>query len=165
MEGGKQSGSSFASDLFGAKDSSTTGSPSGVFGSIFAPPAKVSNTVVVMVVRFWDGNRCIKSETEKKNNPGNPAWSGKTGVSDSNAVGGEGQNQGTASKDASSYYQDQKVETFHYSSSIYYGGQDVYSRPQNAQNPVFSTFNKDGGEDESGTASRGNWWQGKLLSL
>lgn len=24
--------------------------------------------------------------------------------------------------------------------------------------------NKDGGEDDSGSASRGNWWQGRILS-
>lgn len=42
MEEGKQSGSSLASDLFGAKDSTTAASSSaGVFGSIFAPPPKV----------------------------------------------------------------------------------------------------------------------------
>ncbi|KAI3473182.1 hypothetical protein Pfo_028937 [Paulownia fortunei] len=151
MEGGKQSGSSLASDLFGAKDSTAAASSSGIFGSIFAPPAKVL------------GRESLhSSETEKKNNFGNPSWSAKTGVSDNNALGGEGQSQSTTSKDISSYYQEEKVQPFHYSSSIYYGGQDVYSRPQSTQNPGFTTFNKDGGEDDSGSASRGNWWQGSL---
>ncbi|KAG8376964.1 hypothetical protein BUALT_Bualt09G0118900 [Buddleja alternifolia] len=168
MEGGKQSGSSLASDLFGAKDSSAaTSSSSGIFGSIFAPPAKVL------------GRESLhSSETEKKNDNENPAWSAKTGVS-----GGGGQNKSTTSKDNSSYYQEEKVQPFHYSSSIYYGGQDVYSRPESVQNPTFTTcgvarfngsrtnlsklnyydqFNKDGGEDDSGGASRGNWWQGSL---
>lgn len=58
---------------------------------------------------------------------------------DSNAVGGEGQSQSTASKDIKSYYTEEKVQPFHYSSSIYYGGQDVYSRPESAKNPGFTT--------------------------
>ncbi|KAL0451094.1 UNVERIFIED_CONTAM: hypothetical protein Slati_1665800 [Sesamum latifolium] len=151
MEGGKQSGSSFASDLFGAKDSSAAASSSGIFGSIFPPPPKVV------------GQESVRSsEADKKNDSGNPAWSAKPGVSDNKAVGGEGQSQDATSKVISSYFQEEKVQPFHYSSSIYYGGQDVYSRPQSAQNPGFTTFNKDGGEDDSGSASRGNWWQGSL---
>ncbi|KAL0375269.1 UNVERIFIED_CONTAM: hypothetical protein Sradi_3442600 [Sesamum radiatum] len=185
MEGGKQSGSSFASDLFGAKDSSAAASSSGIFGSIFPPPPKVM------------GQESVRSsEADKKNDSGNPAWSAKPGVSDNKTVGGEGQSQDATSKAISSYFQEEKVQPFHYSSSIYYGGQDVYSRPQSAQNPGFTTllalmspgkesfdleneilpfymsvsvivivkqkFNKDGGEDDSGSASRGNWWQGSL---
>ncbi|PIN08969.1 hypothetical protein CDL12_18445 [Handroanthus impetiginosus] len=146
MEGGKQSGSSLASDLFGAKDSSANASSSGIFGSIFAPPAKVL------------GRESLRSsETEKKHDSGNAAWSAKAGSS-----GGRDHSQNTTSKDISSYYPEEKVQPFHYSSSIYYGGQDVYSRPEGAQNPNHTTFNKDGGEDESGSASRGNWWQGSL---
>ncbi|KAL0309925.1 UNVERIFIED_CONTAM: hypothetical protein Sradi_5934800 [Sesamum radiatum] len=144
MEGGKQSGSSFASDLFGAKDSSAAASSSGIFGSIFPPPPKVI------------GQESVRSsEADKKNDSGNPSWSAKSGVSDNKAVVGEGQSQDTTSKVISSYFQEEKVQPFHYSSSIYYGGQDVYSRPQSAQNPGFTTFNKDGGEDDSGSASRG----------
>lgn len=42
MEGGKQTGSSLASDLFGAKDSSAAASSSsGIFSSMFPPPPKV----------------------------------------------------------------------------------------------------------------------------
>ncbi|KAL3639475.1 hypothetical protein CASFOL_017382 [Castilleja foliolosa] len=143
MEGGKkQSGSSLATELFGEKDS-LTGSSSGVFGSIFAPPSKVLGR---------------ESETKKKNGSGNQAWNPKTGFSDTNFVGGEGQ-----SKNINSYFENENVQPFNYNSSIYYGGQDIYNRPpQPAQNPVFTTFNKDGGEDDSGGASRGNWWQGSL---
>ncbi|KAL3826050.1 hypothetical protein ACJIZ3_022079 [Penstemon smallii] len=140
MEGGKQSGSSFTSDLFGAKDSSSSSS---VFGSIFGPP------------------KAGVSQFEKKNDSANQSWSPKPGVSDKNAIGGEGQGQGTTSKDPSSYYQEQNVQPFHYSSSIYYGGQDVYSRPPSTQTPAFTTYNKDGDQDDSNSASRGNWWQGR----
>ncbi|CAN4116013.1 unnamed protein product [Withania somnifera] len=65
-------------------------------------------------------------------------------------------------KQPSSFYQNEKVQPCHLSSSIYYGGQDVYSFPQNNLNSTCPTFNKDNGEDDSGSASRGNWWQGSL---
>ncbi|KAL6520944.1 hypothetical protein OROGR_017513 [Orobanche gracilis] len=129
MEGGrKSSGSSLASDLFGEKDIPTTDSASGIC-SIFSPPPKV-----------WGRGRGreYSSEAEKKSS-GNPYWSAKK---DSNGVGGEGQNQGgTAGKEVRSYFQDEKVQPFHYSSSIYYGGQDVYDRPPETTHnpPVFST--------------------------
>lgn len=61
---------------------------------------------------------------------------------DNKAVGGEGQSQDTTSKAISSYFQEEKVQPFHYSSSIYYGGQDVYSRPQSAQNTTVSNLKR-----------------------
>ncbi|KAI3447726.1 hypothetical protein Pfo_004391 [Paulownia fortunei] len=155
MEGGKKSGSSFTSDLFGAKDSSAAAPSSGIFGSIFAPPARVSG-----------GESLNFSVAEKKNDSVSQARSAKTAVSgsfsDNNAQGGQEQNWSTTSKDMK-YYQDEKVQPFHYSSSIYYGGQDIYSQPESAKNPGVTTFNKDVGEDDSGSASRGNWWQGMML--
>ncbi|KAJ0752963.1 hypothetical protein HanPI659440_Chr09g0330351 [Helianthus annuus] len=53
------------------------------------------------------------------------------------------------------------AEPSYYSSSIYYGGQDVYPPTSNnncSQHPV----HRGGGvEDPNGSsASRGNWWQG-----
>ncbi|KAL0344507.1 UNVERIFIED_CONTAM: hypothetical protein Sradi_4282000 [Sesamum radiatum] len=146
MEGGKKSGSSFTYDLFGAKDSSAAASSSAIFGSIFAPPSRNSG-----------GESLHLSETEKKNASGSQDWSGKNAAS-----GGQEQNRSTAKKEMNSYFQEEKVQPFHYSSSIYYGGQDVYAQPQSTQNPSSTTFNKDVGEDDSGSASRGNWWQGSL---
>ncbi|KAL3839473.1 hypothetical protein ACJIZ3_024064 [Penstemon smallii] len=150
MEGKKQqSGSSFTSDLFGVKDSS---SASGVFSSIFEPPPKVVGR-----------GSLHSSQVEKKNDSGSQSWSAKTGVSDKNGLNSGDQRQGTTSKDMDSYYQEENVQPCHYSSSIYYGGQDVYTRPNNAHNPAgFPTFNKDGENDDSDKASRGNWWQGSL---
>ncbi|CAA0836342.1 Encodes a protein involved in salt tolerance-names SIS (Salt Induced Serine rich) [Striga hermonthica] len=140
MEGRKKK--SLVTELFGEKDSPTAGSSSsGIFGSIFgAPPNKVY------------GGREYPYEAEK--NTGNPAWKQKDG----NVVGGEGQSKvGSTSRDFNSYFQDEKVQPFYYSSSIFYGGQDVYNPPpEAAKTPVFSTFNKDGGEDDSAGASRGN---------
>ncbi|CAA0830534.1 Encodes a protein involved in salt tolerance-names SIS (Salt Induced Serine rich) [Striga hermonthica] len=142
MEGRKKK--SLATDLFGEKDSRPAGSSSSeILGSIFGnPPNKVYG-------------RENPSKTEK--GTGNPAWNTKN---DNNAVVGEG--QGSKSS-INSHFLDEKTPPFHYSSSIYYGGQDIYHPPpEPSKSPVFSTFNKDGGEDDPGTASRGNWWQGSL---
>ncbi|KAL6508014.1 hypothetical protein OROGR_024209 [Orobanche gracilis] len=134
MEGGrKPSGSSLVSHLFGEKDIPTTDSASGIC-SIFTPPPKSFFSFFIV----WGRGHEYSSEAEKKSS-GNPYWSAKK---DGNGVGGEGQNQGgTAGKEVRSYFQDEKVQPFHYSSSIYYGGQDVYDRPpQTTHNPpVFST--------------------------
>ncbi|KAK6152489.1 hypothetical protein DH2020_015124 [Rehmannia glutinosa] len=129
MEGGKKSGSSFATDLFGAKDNSSVSAPSSaILGSIFATPARVSV-----------GESLNFSETEKKKKDAltqasNAKASVSGSLSDNNAQCKQGQSWSTASNDKSLYYQEEKVEPFHYSSSIYYGGQDVYSPPQSAQN-------------------------------
>ncbi|KAF6176023.1 hypothetical protein GIB67_032646 [Kingdonia uniflora] len=51
------------------------------------------------------------------------------------------------------------------SSSIYYGGQDIYpNSPSTGSSDSSYNFKKDGGdgEDDSNEASRGNWWQGSL---
>ncbi|XP_073134157.1 uncharacterized protein [Henckelia pumila] len=151
MEGGKKSASSFTSELFGSKDSDVAASSSGIFGTIFAPPAKKAV-----------GNDSLRMpEKEKKQDSGSQSWNSNTAVSESNANGG-GNFQRSEGKDMGSFYPVENVHPCHYSSSIYYGGQDVYSRPQIAQSPVFTTFNKDGGEDDKDGASRGNWWQGSL---
>ncbi|KAL1222072.1 hypothetical protein V5N11_025528 [Cardamine amara subsp. amara] len=50
------------------------------------------------------------------------------------------------------------------SSSLYYGGQDVYSRT--THNQTYPTINKDQVRDDDDAKSldacRGNWWQGSL---
>ncbi|KAM7464014.1 hypothetical protein LguiA_032135 [Lonicera macranthoides] len=151
MEGkrpvGNSSSSSFTSDLFGSKDSSVSSSSSGIFASIFAPSSKVL------------GRESLRSESiEKKQD----SWNNKHGAQDANSRGKEGDNQNPPNRDMSSYYNEEKVQPCHLSSSIYYGGQDVYSHPKSTQNSGNLTHNKDGGEDDSGSASRGNWWQGSL---
>ncbi|XP_010503301.1 PREDICTED: uncharacterized protein LOC104780496 isoform X1 [Camelina sativa] len=54
--------------------------------------------------------------------------------------------------------------TCNLSSSIYYGGQEVYS--QSTQNFTYPPINKDQDRDKndanSSDASRGDWWQGSL---
>ncbi|OIT35912.1 PREDICTED: uncharacterized protein LOC109242752 [Nicotiana attenuata] len=145
MEGTKPTSSSFTSDLFGSKESSAS-STSGIFGSIFPPPSKGHGS-------------SVHSETvQPKRDSVIQARNAKGGYSGSTTPS----NEAAQNKQTNSFYQNEKVQPCHLSSSIYYGGQDVYSFPQNNQNSNYTTFNKDNGEDDSGSASRGNWWQGSL---
>ncbi|KAL5740504.1 hypothetical protein ACOSP7_029388 [Xanthoceras sorbifolium] len=150
MEGRKQVGSasSITNELFGSKESSS----SGIFGSIFPPPHKVL------------GRESLRSDSmEKKQDYSKESWNTKPGAPGDASKNCESETQGNLNKDMSSMYQDQRVQPCHLSSSIYYGGQDIYSQPQNSQGSGINTvFKKDGGEDDSGSASRGNWWQGSL---
>nr|GFC28322.1 uncharacterized protein [Tanacetum cinerariifolium] len=63
--------------------------------------------------------------------------------------------------DMSPFYDQEKSQPCPLSSSIYYGGQDIYPNSHTTKNNSgHSTYNKDGEDD--GRASRGNWWQGSL---
>lgn len=155
MEGKKglgSSSSSFTTELFGSKESPSS---TGIFGSIFAPPSKVL------------GRESLRYDvTAKRPDSPNEPWNtkpGASGLSGNSSKACEGENQSTANRDVSSIYQEQRGQPCHLSSSIYYGGQDVYSYPQSSQGSgLNSVYKKDGGEDDSGSASRGNWWQGSL---
>ncbi|XP_058751768.1 uncharacterized protein LOC131624866 [Vicia villosa] len=69
----------------------------------------------------------------------------------------------TKNTDISCLYQNHNVHTCHLSSSIFYGGQDIYPQTQSSQNASFnSLYNNYGGEDDSEMATRGDWWQGGL---
>jgi len=52
----------------------------------------------------------------------------------------DGETQNTAHKDMSSIYQEQKVQPCQLSSSIHYGGQDIYSRPKSTQDSGFNSL-------------------------
>uniref|UniRef100_M0ZQ10 Uncharacterized protein n=1 Tax=Solanum tuberosum TaxID=4113 RepID=M0ZQ10_SOLTU len=116
MEGTKKtSSSSFTSDLFGSKETSASSSSS-IFGSIF-PPSK--------------GHGSMNSE-QLKHDPVIQDRNAKGGYSGSTPTSNEASSQQAAqNKQPSSFYQNEKVQPCHLSSSIYYGGQDVYSFPQN----------------------------------
>ncbi|XP_061366889.1 uncharacterized protein LOC133310017 [Gastrolobium bilobum] len=150
MEGRKQVGSSssFTSELFGSNESHPS-SASGVFESIFSPSSKVF------------GRESLRSEVIGKT--AREGWNTKISTPDYISKVSDGETQSTENKDMSSIYQEQRVQPCHLSSSIYYGGQDIYSHPQSTQDSgLNSLYKKDGGEDDSGSASRGNWWQGSL---
>ncbi|KAK6927025.1 hypothetical protein RJ641_008744 [Dillenia turbinata] len=155
MESKKQVGSSssLTSELFGVKESSPSSPSTGIFASIFQPPAVLmgekppSSEVMESVHKH-------SSENYAWNNQGSPAKYKEAGFNS------------MPTKDRSSYYQEQRVEPCYLSSSLYYGGQDMYSNSSNTQNSgSYPIFKKDNGEDDpNGTnldsAYRGNWWQG-----
>ncbi|GLT92612.1 hypothetical protein SLE2022_104430 [Rubroshorea leprosula] len=137
------SSSSLASELFGSKDSPS--SSTGIFASIFAPrDSKVLGR---------ESLRPPDSMANKQYRP-NEVWNTKPGVYGHTSKGRESEGQNA-----------QRVEPYgpcHLSSSIYYGGPDVVSEPQSAQASGVNSVYMEGGEDDSQSASRGNWWQGSL---
>ncbi|KAL2336530.1 hypothetical protein Fmac_010976 [Flemingia macrophylla] len=147
MEGRKQMGSSsFTSEVFGSNQSQKS-SASGIFESMFSPPPKVL------------GRESLRTEVSDKTT--SDGWNSKVGTYGYNSKGNDSETRTTGHNDMSSIYQDQRVQPCHLSSSIYYGGQDIYSRPKSTHDSGLNClFKTDGVEDDSGSASRGNWWQG-----
>lgn len=150
-QAGSSSSSSFTADLFGSKDSSPS---KGIFSSIFPPPTTVGgrNSSSSKVLESWP-----KQPLEGS------AW---THGMQAPLAGSATYN--IPNKDRTSVFQEERVEPCHLSSSLYYGGQDIYSRSSSTQTSTsYPIFKKDGGEDDpngsnSQDASRGNWWQGSL---
>ncbi|KAG7033807.1 hypothetical protein SDJN02_03532 [Cucurbita argyrosperma subsp. argyrosperma] len=145
-ESESESSSSRTTDPFGSKHSSYS-STTGIFGSIFAPSSKVLGRDSLL-------SQAKEGERDSVNGP----WIPNAEAQDDNGSHRQKERQEKKDKDMSSIYQEQGAQPCHLSSSIYYGGQDVYAHPQNSHNFEF----KEGGEDDSGSASRGNWWQGSL---
>ncbi|KAI3470799.1 hypothetical protein Pfo_027462 [Paulownia fortunei] len=143
---GSCSSSSFTVDLFGPKDSSKSSSSStGLFGSIFGPPTSMVPGRDTSRPDFGHayGNAKHETTTDCKTQKGSPM-----------------------KKDKNSEYENGTVEPCYYNSSIYYGGQEVYSPTTRNLSPQHN-YKKDGenvdlNESNSTCASRGNWWQGSL---
>ncbi|KAG8484025.1 hypothetical protein CXB51_023237 [Gossypium anomalum] len=124
MEGKKNVGSSsssITSKLFGSKDSPPSSS-AGIFGSIFAPPSKAQIF----------GRESLRPAGAKTQHSPNEPWNTKPGASALGVVV-EGETDNTENRDKSDKYQEQRIYPCHLSSSIYYGGQDVYLYPQGSQ--------------------------------
>ncbi|PON56530.1 hypothetical protein PanWU01x14_180980 [Parasponia andersonii] len=144
-------GSSSLDHLFGPKDvSSSTSSTTGLFGTIFPLPSAVLGK-------------------EKKRDLANQVGSGKNEKSENVAQSRKGESSGVTSKD-SIYQNYQTAEPCYFSSSIYYGGQENYSPRTSTTHESQHIFKKDGSEDDSNgnnsnSALRGNWWQGKILCI
>uniref|UniRef100_A0A166BX74 Uncharacterized protein n=1 Tax=Daucus carota subsp. sativus TaxID=79200 RepID=A0A166BX74_DAUCS len=141
-------------DLFGPKDSSQSSSSTGVFGSVFGPPS------------MGLGRDSSISGPTRKQDYGNT----KQGIQDYNSQRNyKSESGGKQSKDRTSnstYNQNELSNPCYYSSSIYYGAQEVYS-PNSPSKTTTShhAIKKDGGADDShgsnsNSASRGNWWEG-----
>ncbi|XP_052198204.1 uncharacterized protein LOC127805329 [Diospyros lotus] len=151
------SSSSSFTDLFAPNDSSSSSSSSstGLFGSVFGPPS--------MGLR----RDCSQPGAMAKHDVANQYGNGKHGTTTSDNISyrGKGESCGVSSKDKSSIYHSEPAEPCYFSSSIYYGGQEVYS-PVNQPTASQHIVKKDGGDDPHGSnlngASRGNWWQGSL---
>ncbi|XP_028187941.1 uncharacterized protein LOC114374490 isoform X2 [Glycine soja] len=73
------------------------------------------------------------------------------------SMGNHGETQNTTQKDMSSIYQEQRLQPCQLSSSIHYGGQDIYSCPKSTQDSGYNSllYKKDGVEDDLGS----NLWQ------
>ncbi|KAG8390046.1 hypothetical protein BUALT_Bualt01G0042500 [Buddleja alternifolia] len=150
MEKAKQVGSSsssFTTDLFGPKDSSKSSST--VFGSIFGPPT----TVPGKDTSREDFGRASNAKHEYTD------YASQKGV---NVMKKDKNNP-------NNYENGSRVEpSCYFNSSIYYGGQEVYSPTTRNISPPHN-FKKDGevdpNEDNSNCASRGNWWQGEESTI
>ncbi|XP_022755836.1 uncharacterized protein LOC111303676 isoform X2 [Durio zibethinus] len=153
MESKRQVGSSssFTAELFGSKESSSSSSK-GIFSSIFQPPSSVGgrNPTSSKVLEYWPKQRL----------------EGSTWRHGMQAPVAESATYNIPNKDRNSVFHEERVEPCHLSSSLYYGGQDIYSRSSSTQSSTsYPIFKKDGGEDDpngnnSQDASRGDWWQG-----
>ncbi|CAI9273563.1 unnamed protein product [Lactuca saligna] len=145
--GSSSSSSSFTENLFGPKDPSAATS-SGLFSSVFGP----SSTGLGK-----DSSHSTNTGASKKQEFGGPYGIGKHSTPDHKTQRCIGE------KDGNPIYQNETAEPSYLSSSIYYGGQEVYS-PNSQPCRPHHTFKKDGGDEDpnNNTASRGNWWQGSL---
>ncbi|GMH04245.1 hypothetical protein Nepgr_006084 [Nepenthes gracilis] len=133
------SSSSIAMELFGPKESSSSSSSNSIFGSVFGLPP-----------------------TGKGRDSATAGKPYSTGHVSHGSLGNSAPN----SNERSCYYQQETVGPCNLSSSIYYGGQDVYS-PSTCTPDSQPTFKRDEQDDDPDgrnlhSASRGNWWQGSL---
>ncbi|KAK4353815.1 hypothetical protein RND71_026009 [Anisodus tanguticus] len=145
--GSFSSGSSFTNELFGPKEPSN----STLFGSVFGPPSTGLRRDPI-----HSGDRGSSRIQDQGNQYGNT----KYGTTDNGSKRIKGDNN---TKDKTLMYQNEKVELpCNFSSSIYCGGQDVYSPTNQTTGSQNNIVKKDGGDDGSNSASRGNWWRGSL---
>ncbi|GLU11523.1 hypothetical protein SLE2022_282620 [Rubroshorea leprosula] len=161
MDGKRQVGSSsssFTAELFGIKESPASMS-TGIFASMFPAPS-------VVIGRNSSSSKAL--EPWKKQPVENQTWSLNHRMQGKLASYPEGGAYNIPNKERNSIYQEERAEPCHLSSSLYYGGQDIYSHSPSSQTSAsYPVFNKNEGEDDpignnSQGASRGNWWQGSL---
>ncbi|XP_078445252.1 uncharacterized protein LOC144714392 [Wolffia australiana] len=82
------------------------------------------------------------------------SWRGQNGDADG---GGQERNAG---------YHQEKIDPCSFSSSLYYGGQDICTNngPVSTHGSGYNNFKRDGDDEPTNpnAVSRGNWWQGSL---
>ncbi|KAL9274364.1 hypothetical protein AKJ16_DCAP20607 [Drosera capensis] len=136
------SSSSIATELFGQKEASS--SSGSLFGSVFDSPATTGKGRSSLQGNSYSEYRTGNSKNERPDNVGQ-------------------------SKEQASYYQQETVGSCYFSSSIYYGGQEVYA-PSTCKadtNPSFKKDKRDDDDQDGGNpndAARGNWWQGSWIN-
>ncbi|XP_031115459.1 uncharacterized protein LOC116019415 [Ipomoea triloba] len=141
----QSSSSSFATDLFGPKVSSESSTSSaGLFESVFGPFS-------MGLRRPSTYNGVMYSNTTKS---GTPDGATKRGMDYKN-------------KSSMSEVGERAETPCNFSSSIYYGAQEVYSPTTSHTTHHTNYFKKEEVEDDengnnSNCASRGDWWQGSL---
>ncbi|WJX49157.1 hypothetical protein P8452_35627 [Trifolium repens] len=135
--------STLISHLFGSKESHP--SISEILDSTQAP--KVS------------GREIVQSEVNGKTK--NETLNSKIDSQDEIFKGYGGEAHNKKNKDMSWMCEDQQVQPCSLSSSIYYGGQDIYPPPKSTQNSAFNPYKRSEG-DNSQMATRGDWWEGML---
>ncbi|KAK8617217.1 hypothetical protein V6N13_080135 [Hibiscus sabdariffa] len=141
MEQGKptksssSSSSSITSEIFPSKVPPSSSSK--ILDSVFPPQPEVP-----------EGQSLVSKMQDSPNEPlkTKPANSGH-----------EGKSQSAANKEESSFFMEPCIPPpCHLSSSIFYGAQDIFPIPQTKKNTVYYD------DDESGYATRGNWWKGSF---
>nr|VDC69910.1 unnamed protein product [Brassica rapa] len=151
VSGSSSSSSSSSFDhLFGPRNSSSSSSSTtGLFQSIFPPPATGAQADLA--------NRNGAAKYEHPN----------FGVSCDNLIGAtDERGEMRKNKEKKNYQNEETQPPCNLSSSIYYGGQENYpssTPPQSTNNP--DAYKKNGKECDSESASRGNWWEGKITNI
>nr|DAD26570.1 TPA_asm: hypothetical protein HUJ06_028038 [Nelumbo nucifera] len=133
--------------------------------NVIDDPSNVLLFFVIVVGKESSNSELIGSS--RKQESASQFWNTKQGVPGKYADNREGHGHGILNKDRNSIYQGETVEPCCLSSSLYYGGQEVYTQSSSSRvsesKPIFK---KDGEDDPNGnnlnSASRGNWWQGSL---
>ncbi|GMI69746.1 Salt Induced Serine rich [Hibiscus trionum] len=134
MEQGKGTKSSSSSELSGSKVPPSSNSR--ILDSTFPPQSK--------------------SLAGKRQDSLNELLNTKPGSSGEPSKGNEGESRNVATGKVGPIFQEQCIPPCTLSSSIFYGGQDNYPLPKTKQDSVYND------EDDSGYATRGNWWKGSV---
>ncbi|TYI33232.1 hypothetical protein ES332_A04G119100v1 [Gossypium tomentosum] len=148
MEAGKGTGSSppsITTQLFGSREPPPSSNE--VLRALLSPQSKVSGGRY-----FRPGMVALPQDSLNVPQNAKPSTNGN------HSKGHAGEVRSAENGRVGSIYQE-RIEPCHLSSSIYHGGQDIYIRSHSDQD---SGLNDDSEEDESGYASRGNWWQGSV---
>ncbi|MQL79002.1 hypothetical protein Taro_011437 [Colocasia esculenta] len=142
----KTTSSSLVADLFGGKNAPNPSSSS-FFHSVFPPPPTVMGR---------ESSRSDIFSSSWKQDGQSQTWNAQ-------GVAADGMGQGSGNRERSSAYQHEKIDPCSFSSSLYYGGQDICTNTSSSHNNGYN-YKKDGEDDTNNpnAVSRGNWWQGSL---